>query len=681
MPQVGAWVATALLGSAAAAGAAGAVVAGLVNLAVSAVISMAVAKINAPKGPRPSELTTELKSSNAKRIRHLGRVRASGTVVFYEWADVGFTRRLFKLIAVADGGMTNVVRWYLDGQPVSVDADGYVTTAPWNKGNIRLRYRKGLVSDEWDGGNWAEMRSAFPGYWTTDHRLRGIGTLLATFDDVDGEDIAEVYSGGEPEVSALIDGAPCYWIPSDDFAHSRNPARQLCDVLVNPTFGPLAAADINTGSLAGARAVAVEEIATAGGTRERYQSGISFAMSDPFKDVAQKLLDAMGGRAWIDTDGRLKVEAGAWTPPTVTILERHIVEMEYGAGTERIKRVTSLQPTYVAPEVRWQETVADIWEDTDAIAKWGEGEPKGVDLLAVQHHGQARHLCKQMLARMNPARRMTLTLRAFGLRLLGEPWVAVHIPRLGLSNTPFWVDSWGFDGTNVTVELIEADPASFSWSAAQDGEPPTEAEEFDRATLTFSTTVDSLTVVTDDGAPYLRVSGTYAASWGYIGMIQFRRTGSSEWTDGIRETAASGQYRYRTPPLADGGTYQLRSYVAPGGQTWKQKSTPVVVSDIDIVANATAPDAPVVISESGTSGGTLSVTFGPDLGVNYRRTGLYRGPVGTPFGSAAFVKWTYATSAEVTMTDAIPGGGARYWLQSENQSGVPSAAALVGNFS
>jgi|GEM_PF-3544390 len=684
MPQVGAWVAGLALGvssAAATATAAGAFIAGIVNTAFGVVVNLAVAKINAPKGPRPSDVTTEVKSSNAKRVRHLGRVRASGTVVFWDWANVAFERRLFKLIAVADGGMSNVIQWYLDGKPVAVDANGYVTTSPWNKGKIRLRWRSGIAGQpDYDGGLWGDLQSAFPGYWTTDHRLRGIGTILATFDAVEGDEIAEVYSGGEPEVSALIDGAPAWWM-SSDYANSREPSRQLYDVLCNPTYGPIPEADVNAGSFATARTLSNEDVPTSGGTRPRYRSGISYALSDSLKDTAQKLLDAMGGRAWIDADGRLSIEAGVWTAPTVTIQERHIVEMEYGAGTERINRVTTLLPSYVAQQVRWQETNADPWEDTGAIALWGEGQPKGVDLLAVQHHGQARHICKQMIARMNPKRRMKVKLRAFGLRLIGERRVAVNIPRLGLNNTPFWIDRLGFDGSNVTVDLIQADPASFNWAAAEEGAAPAEAADVDRDNLVFSTTIDSLTVVTGDGAPYIRVQGTYAASWGYTAHAQYRCVGETEWTDMIRETVpGTSAYRFRTTPLADGGSYDVRTYVTSAAQTWKQRSTPVRVNDIDVVANSTAPDEPAIVSQSGAAGGALTVTFIPDLGVNYRRTGLYRAAAGGAFGDATLVKWSYDMSSDVTMTSAIPIGGARYWLQSENSSGVRSAAVPVGNY-
>ena len=682
MAAVGGWLVAVWSG----ASAAGAVGAALLKFAVGVAINMAVAKIMAPKGPRPQELQTELRSSNAQRIRHLGRVRSSGAVMFWDWAYVGGERRLFKLIAVAQGGMNNVIQWYLDGEPVDVDANGYVTTEPWDKGNIRLIWRKGIQGDQFDGGDYADLRAAFPSQWTEAHRLRGVGTILATFDAVSGEDIAEVYSGGDPDVSALIDGSGAYWVLDGSIINSRNPAVHLSDILTNPDYGALDTGDIDASLISIAMNDCNAAVPTDGGTRSRYQSGISYALSDPIKDTAQKLLDSMGGRAWVTPEGKLAVEAGVWRPPTVTIEELHIVEMEYGAGTDRINRVTTLVPTYVAPEVRWQEASADPVEDTDAIARWGEGQPKGVDLLPVQHHGQARHICKQMLARMNPDRKMTVKLRAFGLRLIGERLVAVNIPRLGLVSVPFWVDSLEFDGTNVIVDLIEAEPASFNWSAGEDGEPPAALAGIDRGSAALDAAITSVTLITDDGPPYIRIAGTLSAQRGEHLVAQFRRTGSTQaWTDMISEATQGSGFSFRTLPLADLSEYDFRIFFGrysngSGGRELIMRSTPVVVTGVDVVANGNPPDEPVIVSASGSAGSSLSVTFTVDLGANYHRTGLYLAAAGGQFSSATLVKWSYDQSSQVTMSSPIPSSGARYWLRSENQSRVASDPVEVGNY-
>ena len=106
----------------------------------------------------------------------------------------------------------------------------------------------------------------------------------------------------------------------------------------------------------------------------------------------------------------------------------------------------------------------------------------------------------------------------------------------------------------------------------------------------------------------------------------------------------------------------------------------MTVAGIEVVENAIPPDAPVIVSQTGAAGATMSVTFWPDLGVNYHRTGLYRAAPGQPFSAATRISWSYATSAEVTMTAPVPAAGGRFWLQSENASARKSAEGLVGQY-
>lgn len=673
MAAVGAWIVTAVKAMAA-----NTIGGFALKVGASVALNMAIAKIAMPSGPKPSELQNEGRASNPQRIRHLGRVRTSGTIAFWDWTHVDGQRRLFKLLFVAEGGLQNVVQWYLDGAPVSVNADGYVTTPPWNKGNVRLRFRDGIQGSQWDGGNYADLRAAFPTAWTTDHRARGIGTILATFDAVDGEDIATVYSGGEPEVSALIVGSPQYWPNSNEYAQTRNPAAMLADVVTNPNYGPLAGANVNFSTFATARTACNSDVPTVGGTRPRYIAGISYPLSAPLKDVAGQLLEAMGGGAWMDEWGQIAVEAGVWTAPTVTIEERHIVEMEYGAGTERINRVTTLVPTYCAPSMDWQENPADAVDDVGAIARWGEGEPKSIELIPVQNHAQAAHLCIQKLAKINPRRSMSLTLRAFGLRLMRHRRCLVNIPRLGLNGVPFWITSYRWDGTNVFVELSEADPASFDVLASRDGVEPTMPSRLPAPSLTTVPVVSSVEVVRGSGQPFIQVVGNGSRGPGYVVKAQYRSSGDSTWTDMIRQAVSTG-FSFRTGGLGDQQTYDVKVFFSTP-ITNRPLSDQVFVTGISVVANLNAPNAPGLISTTGTVLGPLTIIFAPDLGDNYRRTGLYRAPPGGAFADATLVRWSYEETSQVTVTATIPAAGGRYFIRSENASGVPSGAVMAGNY-
>lgn len=680
--------------------AAGGIGAALLQVGFSLVAGAVLAKLNRPRGPRPSELQTEVKSSSPDRIRVLGRARVGGAILFWDWAVVNGQRRLFKLIAVASGGMTDVEQFYLNGEPVEVDNDGYVTTSPWNRGNVRLRWRSGIQgSGQWDGGAFPALINNFGG-WDGDHRARGVGCILATFDAVEAEQIAEVYAGGDPEVTARVRGNAGWWPFGADPGPSpghMGPVHQLADILVNPDYGPLTADDLDRPTWNAARQACAVDLPTSGGTRTAYLSGFAYPENEAIKDTAQKILDAMGGRAWITPEGKIGIEAGEWIPPTVTIEERHIVEMSYDSGIDQIDRTVTLVPSYVAPETNYQETTADPVEDTAAIARWGEGQAKSFDLTAVQHHGQAAHLAKQQLARINPPSRMTVTLRMFGLLLFGERRAFVNIPRLNLNNTPFWIEGLDFDGTNIRVQLIQAVPSSFSWTAEEEGTAPEVAPSVVNKNLSnyVDISIESLTVDTDRGDPYITVDAFveyYSTMRGYEIIGQHRKSGEPNWSNGtdtsIVQIYSQGTIFQKqdadvqlvTPPLVDGATYDFRVGVgtmgAGGSVSWI--IDPIEITGIQVIANANPPDDPVLASEDGTVGGPLEVVFNPALGANYYRTGLYRAAPNGNFGNASLVKWDYATSNEVTITANIPAAGGRYWLQSENRSGVKSGNVLVG---
>ncbi|MFB9223480.1 hypothetical protein [Paracoccus cavernae] len=661
----------------------------MLKTAASIALNAAIAKVTAPKGPKPRDIQTEARESAAQRVRHLGRVRASGTVMFWDWTRVGGQRRLFKLLAVGQGGITGVEKVWLNDTLVSRSGEA-VTTSPYN-GRVSVRWRSGF-GDELSGGAFATLQAGF-GVWTAQHRLDGVGTILGEFDAVKGEDVAEVYSGGDPDITALIRGDRCYRPADGTYAWSDNLAIQLRDVFTHPLYGPLALDDIDNTSFIQAQLDCDDELPKrGGGTVKRYSGGGSYSLSEPVVDVARRISDASAGQIYITTEGKIGFRVGKWRAPNHTIREEHIVALDIGPGSGEFERVTTLIPKYVAPEIDWQETTADAWEDAAAIALYGESAEKELDVPWVQHHGQGRRLAKIKLAKLNPSWRATIKLRFWGLLLLEEETVRLHLPELGLSNAPAWVDSFAFDADGdegvVTVNLIAADPASFNWTAAEEGDPPSTPPAISHeAPLLAAPVISSLVVTTNDGPPYMVLAVDDTTGPYYLGG-QYWREGSTQRFDlEVQQTPSDGKIVARSLPNADRGQYnvQVAWYTTrlTGPATiglGKRASEYATVTGIEVFANTTPPDAPAVISQSGTAGGSFTIIFAPDLGANYHRTALWRGVPGSTFADATLLRWNYDTSSEVAITGSVPADGARYWLQSENGSGKTSAAVLVGQY-
>lgn len=659
------------------------VIGAAINLAIGAV----TARLNQPKGPKPRDLQTEIRSGSAERSQHFGRVRVGGSLMFASYSYVGDQRRAFVLLAIATGGITGVDQWYLDGKPVSVNGDGYVTTPPWDGNRIRLRVRTGAGADIF-GGAWEELYDTFPGRWRRGvHQLHGVATILGEFDAVDPEQVSDVYPGGRPpEITATIRGAACYEPATGNASFTVNPIRHLLHYLSDAGVGNIPLAEFDIPSWLDAIADCNDQLPTLGGTRNRYEGGGSYLMNEPVKDVAGRILEGCGGRLHLTSDGLIGVRVAKWRPPTYVITDDHIVRMACEPGRSQLDRVTTLVPEYVEPALDYTETTADPWENATAIARYGEPRPRELSLLTVQHHGQARALAKIAAARENPGITSNLSLRFWGLLLIGEERVFVDRPDRGLTMTPMRIVGMALDLTAsdgvVKLELESDYPATYAWAQGEEGAAPTVPPQVTvgRPPI-LAPVISGVQVRTENNRPPAYIEGTVAPQVSYTGRAQFRPSGGS-WSP-LAVNAETGYFR--TPELADGATYDIRArrvlsglsaiVDAIAGDTTRFGPWSVVAG-IDVIANNTAPDAPQLVSAD-RAGNTITIVFRPGLGANYAATGIFRG---SPFADAVLVRQVFDQASQVTANIAATPGAQTYWIRSGNGSGVTSAPVNIGSY-
>jgi hypothetical protein len=662
--------------------AAGGLGASLLKLGLGLLLNFAVAKLFAPKGPRPQEVQSEIRQSNAPRTRHYGRVRTGGAVMFWDWKSEGDGRWLYKLLAISTGGIEAVESYWLNETKVSLNGVN-VTTDPWD-GPVQLRARVGRNDAELEGGTYPSLANAFPDNWVlgtgTDpaHRLTGVATLLGRFRAVGGADISEVYPGGEPKITALIKASRVYdprlgAKSTATVRWSENIALQIMDLLTSDEFGRLSLDVIDLASFTQAANDCDDPIPLkAGGTKPRYYGGGSYQLNEPLKDVLRRLLDACGGTLFRTGGGKIGLRVGKWRAPNYTITEDKIVSIEGGAGHGEFDQVTTLVPRYVAPETEYQETTADPWEDARQLALLGEAEPKELDVLWVQHHGQARRLAKIKMAKLNPKWRFTVSLRFWGLLLLEEESVYLDFPMRGIYNEPFWIDSFSFDpGAEdglCSVHLVHADPESFDWNASlEEGDPPSEpdaigsGEEEIPAPAILSTTVETI-----NGQPVIRAQA--ATREGYRLVAGFRQVGAADW---IMVEVDQGSGVMLTGAISNGQDHEIRMGYSDSALIGADVSY-AIVSNIEVAVSSAPPAAPVLVSAFETAS-TVEITFSPDVGANYWRTRLYRG---SSFASSVLVETSYSTAEDVTISAPLV-TASDYWLQSENYAQAKSPEMLA----
>lgn len=654
------------------------------------VIASTLQKKQKPKTIQPEDLKTEQRNSDSQRVRILGRARASGVVLFYEWAQVGDQRALFKLIAVGQGGISGYEGFWLDEAKVEMQVDypSWVATEQYRR-HVQIQRRTGLGTQS-DGGQFQDMLDAFPGQWTNLHRVNGVGCLMGRFLAAGGDDLSKVYPGGtEPKISALVRGSQCYRAVADSYTWSDNPSTQLQDVFTHPIYGAVSRNDLHLPSFTQAEADCNDIVPSMDGDIRRYWSGGGYALNQPLRDIATPILDACAGELYQTTEGKIGLRVGKWREPIYTILPEHIVSMEISPGSGDMAVTTTVIPSFTSPLTDWQTTDADAVDDNDLISVYGDGEPEQLDLTWVQHHGQARYLAQIYLAKKNPKWRATIRLRWWGLLLMEQENVRLALPEVGAFDTAritgFEFDPFAADGV-VTVELSQISASAFDRTAAIDGTPPSAPATVSNGTFLIpAPVITSLQIIRDAGPAYFRVeTQPISGPWFLRGRI---RAQGFPWVDLVTQSAVDGNgwstFVALSGPLADNTLYDIElAYYdsnSPMITDASRGSYIYVQPDISVVLNPSPPSPPYVIGYTGSvASGSLSVNFAPNLGANYWRTGLYRAGPSGDFADAVLVgDWNYEQSSSAYITVPITAAG-RYWIASQNASQVQGAPALVG---
>ncbi|GAB5376467.1 MAG: hypothetical protein AcusKO_29290 [Acuticoccus sp.] len=177
------------------------------------------------KRPKPQDVKTVVRSSVIPRSRHYGRGRAGGSLALIHSKEGD----LYQVVLFGQGPWDAIEGYVVDDEVVALNGSGYATGAPFNADSIEIHTRLGT-----DGQTaFSELTSAL-GFWTTDHRNRGIACGLIIGHAVDQERYSKVYPNKFPVLNVIYRGALVFDPRDDTTAWSENLALQLRDYLVHP---------------------------------------------------------------------------------------------------------------------------------------------------------------------------------------------------------------------------------------------------------------------------------------------------------------------------------------------------------------------------------------------------------------------------------------------------------------
>lgn len=315
------------------------------------------------------------------------------------------------------------------------------------------------------------MQAAFPpGFWTSQHRGRGIAYIAAQF--IFDEN---AFPNGPPNITARIRGARCY-DPRDGVTRfTENPALQMLHVLTHPQFGKRTLASMTAGELAriSVAANACDTPVNYGdGQGEMFRSSIVLPFGTAARDACDDLAQAMGG-SWAYAAGEFYVRAGVWQAPVMALTERDLaVEQRSNDGSvsQQAINISVHRPR----NDKINTVVARIWDESanyvqtplpplkaaDLIAADGAELSQEVNMPAVFNWRQAMHVASIMLRDDRDPLTVTLPFKMTAYPLEMFDSVTLTLARYGWVNKEFNVQERRFTVDGVLLLTLKETSAA-----------------------------------------------------------------------------------------------------------------------------------------------------------------------------------------------------------------------------
>lgn len=476
---------------------------GTVSIGLSVGLSYLAQSLFRPSAPRPEDVQQSIRQPTAARVRHYGRVKASGPWVFAEAEQGNF----HKVLALGQGPIDGIEQFWLDDTPVALDPDGHPTSpSKWRYGTtgdpiFRILHRLGEATVP----PYAELGAAFAG-WTADHRGNGVASLYTLQRAVGNDLFMSLFPNGiNTSYRVVMRGVRVQNPITSALAWSDNAAAIIRDYLTHADGMRLPASVVSTplahaGWIAAFNRAAQAVPLAAGGSEPRYRLWGSYQLNERPADVLGRMLLSSDARFVPTPDGGLTLDIGAWAEPTVTIGPDAITGFsELGRGRDVLSTANTIRATYLEPSQDYQAAEADPWADEADVSERGE-IASDIQLHMSPSHSQTRRLMKLAAYRANPNWVGTFQCNLRALAAVGERLIRIQYPLFGI-NSVFEVQDLRFnigEGgvlTGVTLQVQSMPAAAYQWDPSQEGTAPVmdESEGDDSIPVPAAPVVDLLT--------------------------------------------------------------------------------------------------------------------------------------------------------------------------------------------
>jgi hypothetical protein len=631
-------------------------------------------QINAP---RPEDVQQSLRQPTAPRLRHVGRVKVSGSWVMAE----AYQGNFHKVLALGVGPIDAFEELWIDDTQVSVDGSGVVTTAPWTS-KARIQTRLGLATET----AYSDLTAVFP-EWTSAHRGDGVASLYAKQYAVNSAAYLSTFPNGiQTNYRAVIRGATLRPFGGGTATWDDNAARVIYDYMTSADGMRLPTAVTDTPQALAGWAAAYARAGEAvdvkgGGTVERYRLWGSYRLDERPADVLSRMLAACDGRLKPTSDGGLTLDIGDWAEPSVTLDAEAIIGFtDVARGRDVLNTANTVRATYLEPESDYQSADADPWVDAADVTARGELS-LDTSFIMAPSHSQARRLMKLTWYRANPNWVGVFECNLRALAAIDQRFVRITYPLFGIDEV-FEIQDMRLniaDGDvlqSVTITANSMPQAAYQWAADQDeGDAPVSDSadvDNDIPLPTDFNVVISTTTIGGSAVPVAVMSWDTPPSVSLTVQAQGKASADSTWTDiavtaGVDETTSF--------PLAEDADYDFRiRFVTIGLREGAWANTITIKADTD----ATAPTSATGVSGTGGAG-EADIDFTSPSDANYACMNIYRHTANV-FASATFIGRVFGDpSTADTYTDTgLAAGTYYYWCVARNTVGDEATEVATG---
>jgi hypothetical protein len=625
--------------------------------------------LNQQKKPKGDPQQVTVKQSLPPRIRSYGQVKIGGAFGFVE----AKTGSLYQLIIHGEGEWTAIDEYWLNDKNADVSG-GLVGVLPWGS-NISIESHLGAAGQTASPA----LVAAFPGVWTSDHRLRGLAYSVVILRGVPEKVFSKVYPNGAPALRVVARTSKVYDPRTGVTAYSENAALCIRDYLTYGRGFGIAPALIDEDSFAAFADICGEAVPlAAGGTEPRYRVSFTYDLTQEPREVLRQLLQSCDAEIYPTASGKVGIRGGAWQAAAVTLTEVDIRTYRYEQGNDKLAAFNRLKLTFTDRAADYQPVEIDPWEDLASQADVGVLQ-QDMTLQQVPSWTQARRLGKIFSARSNPRHRLELQTSLSGIRALGERCVHIVLAELGIDDD-FLIERFEIAGdlSGCSLTLASLSAAAYAWNpATEEGTPPTVPADTDVPVVPPVPTGLALALVRTEvtgGVFSAQVSASVnpiaGSAWDTVG--RYRKVGAPDWINMLDD----GDWKTISGVLDDGADYEVQAAHTGWGGINSQSVGAWTASElITAVADGIPPDP---VSGLGAAGGgsVITVSWSNPVSTNFFGARIYRG-TSAVFGSAAVVGTVYgAPGAAGSFVDSGLGAGTYYyWIVALNRSGAASAAA------